>query len=322
MRPSPSAEAGVGRGTEEDFEIYTRASWAASGRRNPDPPSESALGRDIAGGVTIAPDEVVDIYAPLCQLIAAAITARPISREMEAPPTGERTAAPFVIGIAGSVAVGKSTTARVIQAMLHRGEGHPAVEVLSTDSFLYPNRVLEDRGLTQRKGFPESYDVGGLLTTLDAIRAGESEVSVPVYSHESYDILRGEVRQIRRSGIVIVEGLNVLQPIARRGPGERSEPSDLFDFSIYLDAAEEDIARWFRYRLLAVRSTGSEQPGTFRQWLGSLSEEEILALAAQTWSEVNLVNLREHVAPTRRRANVILEYDLDHHVTRVLVRRH
>ena len=172
----------------------------------------------------------------------------------------DRAPVPFVVGIAGSVAVGKSTTARLLQALLAQSPGYPTVELLTTDGFLHPNADLEAQGLMERKGFPESYDQHRLVTSLAAIRAGE-EVAVPVYSHLSYDIVPGEFQVIRRPAMVIVEGLNVLQVNTRGAAPEQVVVSDFFDFSIYVDAAEEDIARWFRTRLLTLRSTVLRQPG-------------------------------------------------------------
>ncbi|HEY7916887.1 MAG TPA: type I pantothenate kinase [Acidimicrobiales bacterium] len=306
---------------DDGFSVFTREEWAAHGRRWPSRPTDSDIGLALAAGEVMASGEVVDVYGPLCRILAEAIAAGGgVAPEASDPRPKPTRRPPFVIGIAGGVAAGKSTTARVLQALLRRGEGRPRVDVLATDNFLYPNRELQERGLMDRKGFPESYDQSRLAAVLAAIRAGEPEVSTPVYSHESYDIVTG-AQLIRRPEIVIVEGLNALQASAGAGPGDRVSNPDLFDVRIYVEAAEEDIALWFSTRLLALRTIGPAQPGPFSQWLASLSEEEVRSLAASTWSGINLVNLRENVAPTRGLADVVLEKGRDHHVSRVLVRR-
>jgi len=312
------------------FQVFTREEWAALGRRSPNPPSQSDLGLAVAAGAAMASGEVADVYGPLCQILARPIAVRPIAvrpiavrvgaAEVVQPLPERARRQPFVLGITGSVAGGKSTAARVLQALLRGGAGRPKVDVLATDNFLHPNRELQARGLMERKGFPESYDQGRLIAALAAIRAGEPEVRIPVYSHESYDIVAGE-QVIRRPDIVVVEGLNALQ--AGTGGGGRHQVSfqDFFDFSLYLDAAEEDVALWFGERLLALRTNRPLRPGAFSQWLAGLSEAEARSIAESTWSGINLVNLRENVAPTRDLADVVLEKGRDHRVGRVLVRR-
>lgn len=292
---------------DDAFLVFTREEWAALGRRSPNRPSESDIELVLVAGEVMASGEVVDVYGPLCRILAEPIAAgRGAAHEVaDLPPEGARRQ-PFVIGIAGGVAAGKSTTARVLQALLRQGEGRPRVDVLATDNFLYPNRELQERGLMDRKGFPESYDQSRLAAVLAAIRAGEPEVRTPVYSHESYDIVTG-VQLIRRPEIVIVEGLNALQATTWGERRDRVSFPDFFDVSIYVEAAEEDIALWFRKRLLALRTTRPQRPGPFSQLLASLSEEEVRSLATSTWSGINLVNLRENVAPTRSLADVVLE---------------
>jgi type I pantothenate kinase len=218
--------------------------------------------------------------------------------------------------------VGKSTTARILQALLRRSAGHQNVDLLTTDGFLYPNATLMARGLMERKGFPESYDQRKLIETLAAIRSGRPEVQTPVYSHLAYDILPDEFQVLRRPKIVIVEGLNVLQVSTKGEHPEQVVVSDFFDFSIYVDAVEEDVARWFRERLLALRATVLQKPESFFHQFALLPEDEVSAIAARIWADINLVNLRENVAPTRGRAHLILDKDGEHGVRRVWLRRY
>jgi type I pantothenate kinase len=300
------------------FEVFTRPRWAALGKRSTGAPSTGELRRLVATGEPISAQEVVDIYRPLAELLVLmAETRRDAQRRVGAFLGEDRGRTPFIIGIAGGVAVGKSTTARLLQALL----GHDrSVELLTTDGFLFPNATLEARGIMHRKGFPESYDQHWLIDALAAIRAGEEEVGTPVYSHLSYDIVPGELQLICRPDILIVEGLNVLQVPTRGSAPADVVVSDFFDVSIYVDAAETDVAVWFRERLLALRSVLSE-PGSFFHQMASLSDEEVTALGAQVWDRVNLVNLRENIAPTRSRADLIVEKGRDHLVQRVLLRR-
>ena len=266
-------------------------------------------------------EEVEDVYLPLAQFLGLLLQARREAQHSIADFLGkERVAAPFIIGIAGGVAVGKSTTARVLRALLGKGTDRGSIDLLTTDGFLWPNATLEARGIMHRKGFPESYDQRRLVEALTAIRAGEREVATPVYSHLSYDIVPGEQQIIRRPEILIVEGLNVLQISTTGTSASDVVVSDFFDFSIYVDAAETDVARWFSERLLVLRSTMSE-PGSFFHRLASLSDGDVIALAEQVWDQVNLVNLRENIAPTRGRAHLIVEKGSDHLVDRVLLRR-
>ncbi len=231
-----------------------------------------------------------------------------------------RVARTTVIGITGSVAAGKSTIARELVRLLGRGPGRPAVDLLTTDGFLFPNRTLEERGLLARKGFPETYDHPALIAALEAVRSGRPEVGVPVYSHQTYDIVPGAVQWIRAPDLLVVEGLTVLQG----GPGGGGEvgpaPEGLIDLALYVDAAEEDLSRWLTDRLLALRASGAGASSDFLRWLSTLTVSETRQLAASAWTEVNLVNLREHVAPTRGRADLILEKGADHRVRRILVR--
>jgi type I pantothenate kinase len=223
---------------------------------------------------------------------------------------------PFIIGVAGSVAVGKSTTARVLQALLARWPHHPSVELVTTDGFLYPNAVLEERRLMDRKGFPESFDRVRLLDFVSRAKAGEPALEVPIYSHVRYDILAGETRVVTSPDILIIEGLNVLQ-----AGHSGAFVSDYFDFSIYVDADTEDIRSWYIERFLTLRDTAFNDPKAFFRRYAGLSDEEAIAVALDIWSRINQVNLVENIVPTRDRASLILEKARDHSIKMVRLRR-
>jgi type I pantothenate kinase len=303
------------------FEIFTRARWAGLAQRCGSALSDAEVRQLAATGEPISIQEVVDIYVPLAELLTLiADTKRSAQQRIGAFLGDDRGTVPFIIGIAGGVAVGKSTTARLLQALLGKGDESRPVELLTTDGFLFPNATLESRGIMGRKGFPESYDQRRLIDALGAIRSGDRDVATPVYSHLSYDIVPDEVQIIDRPDILIVEGLNVLQVSTKGASPAPVVVSDFFDLSIYVDAAETDVARWFKERLLALRSVLNE-PGSFFHRFASLSDEDVSALAEQVWNQVNLVNLRENIAPTRGRAQLIVEKGSAHLVDRILLRR-
>lgn len=274
--------------------------------------------------IPITGEDVADVYVPLCSVLIQMARSRPSRRSTKDGSVGAKNLeSPFVIGVSGGVAAGKSACAALLKALLEAvgtETGLPKVDLLCTDSFLYPNAVLEHLGLLGTKGFPDTYDVGRLLDAIVAVRSGESKVEVPVYSHAEYDIVDGARQTIEKPDILIVEGLNVLQPPPSAGTRGGLEIADLLDTSIYVDAAEADMARWFAERLLALRALGPEDPSPFLRWFCSLSVAEAEALARRTWSEVNLVNLRLHVAPTCTRAEFILRCDARHRVSEVSVR--
>ena len=262
--------------------------------------------------------EVEDVYLPLSRLLRLYYEASAGLRETVGAFLGEKIRpAPFIVAIAGSVAVGKSTTARVLRTLISRWPTRPHTELVTTDNFLYPNAVLAERGLTDRKGFPASYDRRALLRFVQQVRAGAPEVTAPVYSHLAYDILPGRRQSVRRPDVLILEGLNVLQP----APAGALAVADFIDFSIYVDARTDDIEQWFLARLRALRDTAFSDPRSpFRQ-LAEVSLAEVDAFGAEVWKTINEVNLDENIQPTRARATLVLYKDARHAVTRVGLRR-
>jgi type I pantothenate kinase len=303
------------------YDVFSREEWAALAHRSGNTLSDADARKLAATGEPISLDEVGEVYLPLSQLLTLMAGAKRDRHQnianflaQDVNPT------PFIIGIAGGVAVGKSTTARVLQALLRLDAASPTVDLLTTDGFLYPNETLEARGLMTRKGFPESYDQRALIEALAAIRGGKPEVSTPVYSHLAYDIVPGQFQVLRRPDIVIVEGLNVLQVNTKGASPDQVVVSDFFDVSIYVDAAEMDVADWYRARLMNLRSTVMTEPDSYFHRFASMSDREMSTIAQQVWDGVNLPNLRENIAPTRGRAHLVLEKDRSHLVDRILLR--
>ena len=263
-------------------------------------------------------DEVVAVYLPLTRLLNLYVSATQNLHRVSATFLGTiAPKVPYIIGVAGSVAVGKSTSARILQALLTRWPEHPRVELITTDGFLHPNRVLEERGIMNRKGFPESYDTRRLIEFLRAIKAGKPEVAAPLYSHVVYDIVEDEQQEVRQPDILILEGLNVLQV----GTEATEFVSDYFDFSIYLDADESDIEDWFVERFFALRATVFQNPDSFFRHFAALSDAEAESMAREIWRSINGKNLQENIAPTRSRASLVIHKGSDHRMKEVHLRR-
>ncbi|HVJ54779.1 MAG TPA: type I pantothenate kinase [Aliidongia sp.] len=277
------------------FRRFERREWAALRLTAAMPPTTESLAALSGINEPISPDEVAEIYLPLADMLNVRLTAVP---------------RPAIVAVAGSVAVGKSCFARVLQTVLARGPHHPRVALIGTDGFLHPNLVLEARGLMQRKGFPETYDLPRLADFLSAAKSGAAKLEAPVYSHLTYDIAPDRRQVIERSDILILEGVNALQPAA----------GGFVDFSIYLDADERDIEAWFMERFKLLQQTAFQDPASYFYRYRDVAAEAALVFAAAAWREINLVNLREHIAPTRERADLVLMKRADHSVGEIRLR--
>ncbi len=296
-----------------------RQAWAALAPTMTAPLTQTELIELRGLGDTLDLTEVAEVYLPLSRLLNLyAEGARNLHQATTAFLGAKSAHTPFVIGVAGSVAVGKSTVARLLRELLARWEGTPRVELVTTDGFLFPNAELQRRGILDRKGFPESYDRRALLRFVSMVKSGAGEVKAPFYSHLAYDIVPDAEITVRAPDVLIVEGLNVLQPPA---PGRKLAVSDLFDFSIYVDARTSDIAGWYVDRFLSLQRGAFANPNSYFHRFASLTPDEARARATEIWTTINEPNLVQNILPTRPRASLVLRKASNHTVSSVLLRK-
>jgi type I pantothenate kinase len=305
------------------YRVFSRAEWAARREDTPMTLTRAEIADLKAFNDRLSMSEVEEIYLPLSRLLSMYVAAmQRLFRSMQRFLGTEDAKVPYIIGVGGSVAVGKSTTARVLQALLQRWPNTPKVDLITTDGFLLPNAVLQREGLMEKKGFPESYDLPALLRFLTGVKAGQRPVAAPVYSHHVYDVVPGGRVEIDRPDILIVEGLNVLQ--AGRPPKDgKAVPfvSDFFDFSVYIDAEETVLENWYVERFMRLRDTAFRDPQSYFHRYSKVDDKEAVETALSIWRRINLVNLHENILPTRQRASLILSKGADHEIERVALRR-
>jgi type I pantothenate kinase len=324
MRAEAAVMDQLAPATLSPYHFFSAAEWATFRGREALTLTADEVRRLRSLGDTIDLDEVERIYLAVSRLLYSHVeSSQALFRQRKRFLRGStQVKTPFIIGIAGSVAAGKSTTARILKELLARWPGTPKVDLVTTDGFLYPNAVLERDGLMQRKGFPESYDVGAILRFLSAIKAGARHVTAPVYSHFFYDVIEGDLIEVDQPDILIFEGLNVLQ--TREMPRDgKFVPfvSDFFDHSIYIDADERDLHRWYISRFMRLRETAFRQESSFFHRYSKISEAEALEVAERLWATINAKNLYENILPTRPRADLILRKGGDHLVEEVALRK-
>ena len=299
------------------YQAFVRPEWARLRANTPLPLREGDLAALRSLNEPVSLDEVADIYLPLSRLLNLHVNAaRTLARVRDAFLGRPAAAPPYIVAIAGSVAVGKSTFARVLQALLARWPDHPRVALVTTDGFLHCNATLAERNLMARKGFPESYDLRRMIRFLADVKAGEPRVTAPVYSHVAYDIVPHQIQTVDRPDVLIFEGLNVLQT-----GNAAVVASDFFDFSVYLDADEPDIERWYLDRFLLLQRTAFQSPQSFFHDYRTLDEADARAIGADIWRTINRINLHENIHPTRPRARVVLRKGGDHAVREVWLRQ-
>jgi type I pantothenate kinase len=309
--------------TYSPFIELDRATWSRLAHELEQPFDQSDVERLRGLGERLSLTEVAEVYLPLSRLLSIYVDATAKLREASNKFLGETTRrTPFVIGVAGSVAVGKSTSARVLQEMLRRWPNTPRVELVTTDGFLYPNAELRRRGLMERKGFPESFDRRRLLRFVSDVKSGVPEVRAPMYSHLTYDIVPNQQIVVRRPDVLIIEGLNVLAPPRPRSDGTSGlSVSDFFDYSVYVDASHDAVRKWYVNRFMELRSGAFANPESYFHQYSKLSDEEAIKTATDIWDRINGPNLEQNVLPTRGRAKLVLTKHEDHHVKRVLMRK-
>jgi type I pantothenate kinase len=306
------------------FTTFTRHEWAALRESYPMEITADEIEKLKGFNDVLNMDEVADIYLPLTRLIHLhTIASQELYRSRSIFLQKQEKKVPYIIGIAGSVAVGKSTIARVLHTLLSRWDRHPRVDLVTTDGFLYSNDELERRSIMNKKGFPESYNVHELLQFLSALKSGKARVEAPVYSHITYDVMPDEKQIVEQPDIVIIEGINVLQPPRRRTIHEEDEVyvSDYFDFSIYVDAAEEDVFKWYVERFKKLRETAFRNPASYFHRYADLTDEEAYHFAKDIWDRINHRNLKENIQPTRHRADLILRKGPHHLVNQIKMRK-
>jgi type I pantothenate kinase len=301
------------------FEEISRSQWSELAKSSSSPLTELEIEKIRGLGDFLDLAEVSDIYLPLSQLLNLYVTqTQELHSDSDAFLNRTNKRIPFIIGVAGSVAVGKSTVSRLLKELLSRWPSTPTVALVTTDGFLHPNAVLEERGIMDRKGFPESYDRLALLKFVADIKSGKEEVSAPLYSHLTYDIVPGEQVIVSSPDVVIIEGLNVLQPPAL---GQEVALSDYFDFKIYVDAPTEEIESWYLERFKALRESAFRDPASYFHRYAEMDETKALDRAKEIWRTINLPNLMENIISTRSRATLVLQKGQKHRVERVLLRK-